>query len=69
MPKTGSGSSPLTCSADRAALALALLLAGAAAADEAGGLRPFSVEGDAIPAPLTGAPGDAARGRAIVATR
>jgi L-cysteine S-thiosulfotransferase len=27
------------------------------------------VEGDAIPAPLTGAPGDAARGRAIVANR
>ncbi len=56
-------------------MVLAVLLAGAAsappgaaAADEAG-LRPFSVEGDAITAPLTGAPGDTARGRAIVANR
>lgn len=47
----------------------ALLLAGAAAAADEAGLRPFAVEGDAIPAPLTGAPGDAARGRAIVASR
>ena len=30
---------------------------------------PYRVEGDAIPASLTGAPGDAARGRAIVASR
>ena len=33
------------------------------------GLRPFAVVGDAIPAPLTGAKGDPARGRAIVANR
>ena len=39
----------------------------AAVAEE--GLRPFSVVGDAIPQPLTGAKGDAARGRAIVASR
>jgi sulfur-oxidizing protein SoxX len=32
-------------------------------------LRPFTVVGDAIPEPLTGARGDAARGRAIVANR
>jgi len=32
-------------------------------------LVPFEVVGDAIPAPLTGVPGDAARGRAIVVDR
>lgn len=32
-------------------------------------LRPFAIVGDAIPAPLTDTPGDAARGRAIVADR
>jgi L-cysteine S-thiosulfotransferase len=31
--------------------------------------RPFVIVGDAIPASLTGAPGDAARGRAIVVSR
>jgi sulfur-oxidizing protein SoxX len=40
--------------------------AGAAAQD---GLRPFAVVGDAIPQSLTGGKGDAARGRAIVASR
>jgi sulfur-oxidizing protein SoxX len=30
---------------------------------------PFSIVGDTIPAPLTASPGDAARGRAIVANR
>jgi sulfur-oxidizing protein SoxX len=39
----------------------------AATADEA--LRPFRVVGDAIPLSLTGAPGDAARGKAIVVSR
>ena len=39
----------------------------AAVAEE--GLRPVAVVGDAIPQPLTGAKGDAARGRAIVASR
>jgi L-cysteine S-thiosulfotransferase len=33
------------------------------------GLRPYAVVGEAIPAPLTGAPGDAARGRALVVDR
>jgi sulfur-oxidizing protein SoxX len=32
-------------------------------------LRPYVIAGDAIPASLTGAPGDAARGKAIVASR
>ena len=32
-------------------------------------LRPYAVVGDAIPASLTGAPGDAARGRALVVER
>jgi sulfur-oxidizing protein SoxX len=32
-------------------------------------LRPYIVVGDAIPASLTGAPGNAARGKAIVASR
>lgn len=39
-----------------------------AAASEAR-LRPFTLVGDAIPAPLTDIPGDPARGRAIVADR
>ena len=33
------------------------------------GLRPYVVVGNAIPASLTGAPGDSARGRAIVGNR
>ena len=32
-------------------------------------LRPYTIVGDAIPAPLTGTKGDAARGRKIVTTR
>ena len=32
-------------------------------------LLPYTVVGDAIPAPLTGAPGDLARGRVIVTSR
>src|SRR3954470_7822788 len=32
-------------------------------------LLPYTVVGDAIPAPLTGTPGDPARGRAIVLDR
>jgi L-cysteine S-thiosulfotransferase len=47
------------------AAALAVSLAGASAQE----LRTFSVAGEAIPASLTGAKGDAARGRAIVANR
>jgi sulfur-oxidizing protein SoxX len=53
-------------------LALALLLGASATPPGAvaeAGLRPYVVEGDAIPAPLTGTPGDAGRGRAVVADR
>ena len=48
----------------------ALALAGttaAAAGDTV--VRPFSISGDAIPVSLTGAPGDAVRGKAIVTSR
>lgn len=45
----------------------ASLAAGSALAQEA--LRPYEVIGDAIPASLTGTPGDAAKGRAIVGAR
>jgi L-cysteine S-thiosulfotransferase len=60
-------------SAGRAGVAAAAILgamacAGAAdAADEA--LLPYRVVGDAIPASLTGQPGDVARGKAIVVSR
>lgn len=47
----------------RAAAVLMLLLAAPVHA------QPLQVVGDAIPAPLTATPGDAARGRAIVANR
>jgi len=40
-----------------------------AAAAQAAALVPFTVVGDAIPASLTGMPGDAERGRAIVVNR
>jgi sulfur-oxidizing protein SoxX len=49
----------------RAAVAMVLVF-GAAQADE---LRPYQVSGGAIVASLTGAPGDAARGHAIVVNR
>jgi sulfur-oxidizing protein SoxX len=45
----------------------ALTLAAVAQAQEA--LVPYAIVGDGIPASLTGAKGDAARGRAIVASR
>jgi sulfur-oxidizing protein SoxX len=35
----------------------------------AGDLKPYAIVGDEIPASLTGAPGDPARGRAIVGNR
>jgi L-cysteine S-thiosulfotransferase len=54
--------------------ALATLLAGMAPLAAGAGVAPgttvpFTVVGDAIPQPLTAAPGDAARGRAIVTNR
>jgi sulfur-oxidizing protein SoxX len=52
----------------RSALILVLALAAPPAQAEEG-LVPTTVVGDAIPESLTGAPGDAARGRAIVVDR
>ena len=52
-----------------AVLALALAAALAAAAQADSGLPAYSVVGDAIPAPLNGAKGDAARGREIISNR
>jgi len=49
------------------AIVLALLASGAVA--RADDLHPYTIVGDAIPQPLTGAPGDPARGRAIVVSR
>jgi L-cysteine S-thiosulfotransferase len=50
---------------------VALLLAAAftAPARSGDGLRAYVIVGEAIPRPLTGEPGDAARGRAIVTNR
>ncbi|MEA2903352.1 MAG: L-cysteine S-thiosulfotransferase [Alphaproteobacteria bacterium] len=71
----GSRPSPKKCSAEllrigtlACALAVNFFHPGPRAfAEDA--LRPYTVVGDAIPAPLTGARGDAARGRAIVGNR
>jgi sulfur oxidation c-type cytochrome SoxX len=48
-------------------MVMAALCSGPARADE--GLRPYIVAGDAIAESLTGAPGDPARGKAIVVSR
>jgi L-cysteine S-thiosulfotransferase len=70
MRKLGFRRSRQRCSADHlvgaAALAFAVLALEAVQAEP---LRPFTVVGDAIPEPLTGAPGDPVRGRAIVVDR
>ena len=47
-------------------LGLCLMMMGGVSAQE---LRSYAVVGDAIPVSLTGAPGDAAKGRAIVGAR
>ncbi len=47
----------------------AAILAGAAACKAEAAQRPYTVVGDAIPASLTGKPGDAVRGKAIVVSR
>jgi L-cysteine S-thiosulfotransferase len=69
----GSGRSPAKSSAERLrarARALAALLMGFATGAQAEeGLRPYAVVGDAIPESLTGAKGDAERGRGIVVNR
>jgi sulfur-oxidizing protein SoxX len=51
------------------ALVAVALAAAARAADTETALRPYAVVGDAIPASLTGKPGNPARGRAIVMNR
>jgi sulfur-oxidizing protein SoxX len=53
----------------RAVMLLAFSLAWLAAAAAQEGVKPFTIVGDAIPASLTGAKGDAVRGRAIVTNR
>jgi sulfur-oxidizing protein SoxX len=71
----GSRPSPKKCSAERlgsGALAIAGALVIAVPVEPAcaeSALRPYMIVGDAIPASWTGAKGDAARGRAIVANR
>jgi L-cysteine S-thiosulfotransferase len=69
MRKRGSRRLRRRCSAERLALAAVLAWAVGFAAARAEGLRPFTVAGDAIPDSLTGAPGDPARGRTLVADR
>ena len=62
----------MKCSADRAGVIAALAAAAlglGTARGQTGKLEPFVIVGDAIPASLTGAPGDAPRGRAIVTNR
>src|SRR4051812_24728963 len=53
----------------RVAASLAFVLALTAASVSAQELRTYVIAGDAIPDSLTGQPGDAERGRAIVANR
>jgi L-cysteine S-thiosulfotransferase len=54
----------------RTGLAVLLLSAALTAPARSGdGLRAYLIVGDAIPRPLTGEPGDAARGQAIVTNR
>lgn len=51
------------------AAAIAIPAAAPAQSAQAEGLKPFTVVGNAIPASLTGIPGDPVRGRAIVVNR
>jgi L-cysteine S-thiosulfotransferase len=69
MQKLGSRRSRRRYSADVLAGTATLVWAVALEAGQAETLRPFTVVGDAIPASLTGAPGDPVRGRAIVVDR
>lgn len=72
MPRAGSRESRLKYSVETIVhFALAATLVAATGEARAQDIPPgsYRVEGDAIPAPLTGEPGDAARGRAIVVNR
>jgi len=53
----------------RSAMVTALLFATLAQATAQTPLRPYTIDGDAIPTSLTGSGGDPQRGRTIVATR
>ena len=55
--------------AARAVAIVATAAGGISWAEADAALRPYTVVGDAIPASLTGAPGNPARGKAIVASR
>jgi L-cysteine S-thiosulfotransferase len=68
MPRRGSRRSPRRCSVE-IGLSLLAYLATLPAALAGDGLVPYRIVDDAIPLSLTGAPGDPARGRAIVADR
>jgi L-cysteine S-thiosulfotransferase len=68
----GSTRLPQKCLAERLALfgcGIALVIAVVVRPASAEDLQPYTVAGDAIPVPLTGAKGDSARGRTIVANR
>ena len=53
----------------RSVAAVAAIIICCAAARTEEGLRPYTAVGDSIPESLTGMPGDAARGKAIVTSR
>ncbi len=57
------------CPAWACLMMMSALLPAQAGAQAASGLAPFTVVADGIPEPLTPEPGDAQRGRAIVASR
>jgi L-cysteine S-thiosulfotransferase len=69
MPKPGSGQSRVKSSAERLALAGAVILGAVTISAAQELLRPYRIVGDAIPESLTGTRGDPARGQAIVVAR
>lgn len=60
---------PVSAGIRAAAAAVALLIAGVAPGQPTAGVVAYEIVGDAIPAPLSGLAGDAARGRVIVVQR
>ena len=68
MPKTGSPPSRRRCSREAASFAACVLALGVGSA-AAQDLRPYTIVGDSIPAPLVEGQPDPARGRAIVGNR